>query len=250
MEVSLIQHMGSDKSVVNAARVSFNKTADQYTDEQNRSLIYFLARGMSSKEFTQVLRKMEHGLDSIDEAFALWQKTMHQSVHWTAFAQTGITLHCKAPISIVRQLYKHKIGLVENEVSRRYVSDTPEYFVPKAFRARPDGSIKQGSAGIHKYSHRFLELYIAQCDAAVELYDRMIAEGISPEQARFVLPQSMYTEWQWTGNLYSLASMFNTRFMDSHAQEEVRDFARLVGKVVEPLFPISWDALTSLQLQV
>ena len=244
MEVTLLQHMGSDDSIVNAARVSFSKLANQYTPEQNKSLLFFLARGQTEREYSHRVNQLDIGTDSITDATKLLWDIKNTDTHWTPFAQTAITLHCKAPISIVRHLYKHKVGLVENEVSRRYVSDTPEFFIPKSFRAKPVGSVKQGSGGTHKDNQFWLDVYINRCMEAVKTYDSMIEAGICAEQARFVLPQSMYTEWHWTGSLYALASVVNKR-RNPHAQQEVQDFANLVDSVIAPLFPIGWAALTS-----
>lgn len=265
-KVELMDNMGNDDSVVNAARVSFNKSSSQFTPEKNEKLIKYLA---------------DHK-------------------HEIPFAHTAITLRVRAPISIRTQCFKHKVGFVENEISRRYVKDRPAYFLPE-FRFTPDKSIKQGSAeSIQKtyvkeilkftdvplrdedflgkeilfgktqeeldakfkawestkeddvyyyyvdetYSQDTLQKsYQAIVDAAITSYEEMIGYGISPEQARFVLPQGIMTEWVWTGSLLAFARFVNLRKSPA-AQKEVKDVADAVSKVIEPLYPIAWKALT------
>lgn len=208
MRAQYVDHMGSDLSVVNAARVSFAKQKD-VMDENDEGLVRFLAK--------------------------------HD--HWTPFAHTAITLRMSAPVPIRTQCFKHKQGLVENEESRRYISSTPELFVPESFRMKPEGSIKQGSGGIHPDSDMWLAAYRMQCEGAIALYERMVANGICPEQARFILPQGCEVNWIWTGNVYAFANFFNKR-TDSHAQKEIQDLALQVGEVIASLYPVSWAALT------
>lgn len=210
MKVEHIDHMGNDDSVVNAARVSFAKQADQYTEAQNARLIKYLAR--------------------------------HN--HWTPFAHAFVTLRFKAPIAIHAQCVKHQIGFAMNTVSRRYVSDEPELFIPE-FRTAPSGSIKQGSGDVlDKISQvEVRRSYKAHCDNMINLYNSLIVKGIAPEQARFVLPQGVMTEWVWSGSLQAWARFYNQR-SDSHAQQEIQFLAHEVNKIVGALFPIAWDALT------
>ena len=208
MKAEYINHMGEDLSVVNAARVSFAKVAAEFSDGDIR-LINYLA---------------EHD-------------------HWTPFAHTAITLRMQAPIPIRTQCFKHKIGLVENEESRRYISKAPEAFVPDDFRMKPEGSIKQGSAGKHPRSsyYRFeYQIIVAHC---IKQYEEMIAEGVCPEQARFVLPQGVEVNWIWTGNLLAFANFYNKR-TDPNAQYEIQLLAKQVGEIVRQLYPVSWEALT------
>ena len=209
MKVEHIDHMGNDDSVVNAARVSFAKQADQYTDEQNARLINYLAR--------------------------------HN--HWTPFAHAFVTLRFKAPIAIHAQCVKHQIGFAMNTVSRRYVSDEPELFIPE-FRLAPDGSVKQGSGDIHPDNERLQAIYTKCCNMMVDVYIEMIDDKVAPEQARFVLPQGVMTEWVWSGSLQAWARFYNQR-SDSHAQQEIQFLAREVDRIVGALFPVSWEALTN-----
>lgn len=242
-----IDHMGDDKRVVDVARISFGPMKKVTTPEQDASLIRFLANGVTSKDKAVIINMIQEGSDNYstsgkEEAEWLYERIRHQAVHWTPFAHTAISLRMKAPIPIRTQCFKHKQGLVENEESRRYISVTPEIFIPE-FRQKPEGSIKQGSAGIHEANDYWKRQYIAQTQHAVRLYEMMISDGVAPEQARFVLPQGAMVNWIWTGNLLAFANFFNKR-SDSHAQQEIQDLAYAVAAIVEPLFPVSWAALT------
>ena len=208
MKVEHIDHMGNDDSVVNAARVSFAKQADQYTEEQNARLIKYLAR--------------------------------HN--HWTPFAHAFVTLRFKAPIAIHAQCVKHQIGFAMNTVSRRYVSDKPEFFMPE-FRLAPEGSVKQGSGEVHPDNAHWQVNYEDLMNKAVDLYLMMIDGDVAPEQARFVLPQGVMTEWVWSGSLQAWARFYTQR-IDPHAQKEIQFLAQEVDKIVGALYPVAWDALT------
>lgn len=207
MKVEYIDHMGNDDSIVNAARVSFAKGANQYTAEQNANLINYLAR--------------------------------HN--HWTPFAHAVVTMRFKAPIAIHAQCVKHQVGFAMNTVSRRYVTDRPELFVPQ-FRTKPDGSIKQGSGSAHENNAALQVIYKRTCDHAISLYEDMIEDGVAPEQARFILPQGVYTEWVWTGSLQAWSRFYNQR-IDPHAQKEIQQLAEMVDDMMYTLFPVSWAAL-------
>lgn len=218
MKAELIDYMGTDLSVVNAAKVSFDKMADQWIDEEE-------AERLNVKSHPGLIRYL----------------AKHD--HWTPFAHTAISLRMEAPVPIRTQCFKHKQGLVENEESRRYISSTPKLFVPDVLRNAPTNGAKQGSSGVHYDSEFWLELYKSKCGQMIKLYEDMVADGVCPEQARFVLPQGCEVNWIWTGNLYAFANFYLKR-TDSHAQKEVRDLAEDVGRIVQPLFPVSWDALT------
>lgn len=243
-----IDHMGDDKRVVDVARISFGPLKRETTPEQDASLIRFLANGVTSKDKAAIIRLIALGQftstteQAMSQALDLYEDIRHQAVHWTPFAHTAITLRMKAPIPIRTQCFKHKQGLVENEESRRYISSVPEIFIPE-FRQKPEGSIKQGSAGLHPDNAMWKEMYESATGTAVATYERMLKAGIAPEQARFVLPQGAMVNWIWTGNLLAFANFFNKR-SDSHAQQEIQDLAHAVAAIVEPLFPVSWAALT------
>lgn len=248
-EAIYVDHMGNDKRVVDVARISFGTLKRETTPEQDASLIRFLANGVSSKDKQAILDLLAYGAPSglntqECEEFArnLYSEIRHQATHWTPFAHTAITLRMKAPIPIRTQSFKHKQGLVENEESRRYISCTPEIFIPE-FRDKPAGSIKQGSGGLHESNDYWKHEYTVQTSKAVALYERMIADDVAPEQARFVLPQGAMVNWVWTGNLLAYANFYNKR-SDSHAQGEIQELAEMVKTIVEPLFPVSWKALT------
>lgn len=249
-----VDHMGTDKSVVNAARLSFgvgHETSGELT-KKDIGLIHFLAFGLRSDERQSILAEIRDGVKNVyseefdgqsDEyALELYNQIRHQAVHWTPFAHTAISIRMKAPIPIRTQCFKHKQGLVENEESRRYISVTPEIFIPE-FRSKPEGSIKQGSGGLHPCNERWQAEYKLSTEHAVNTYLAMLDDGVAPEQARMVLPQGAMVNWLWTGSLMAFANFYNKR-SDPHAQGEIQDLAELVKQVVEPLYPVSWAALT------
>jgi thymidylate synthase (FAD) len=238
MKAELIDHMGSDLSVVNAARVSFDKVSEwAYSCSECGEVKPFEDGCIASNEDgCMSLRNLKP-----EDAKLIRYLAKHD--HWTPFAHTSISLRMQAPVPIRTQCFKHKQGLVENEESRRYISGTPELFVPDAFRASPVGGAKQGSSGVHYDSRQWLVEYQETAIQCISLYEKMIADGVCPEQARFVLPQGCEVNWIWTGNLYAFANFYLKR-TDPHAQLEVRQLAAEVGKIVEPLFPVSWAALT------
>ena len=210
--IELIDNMGNDNSVVDAARVSLSKQANQFTDEQNHKLISYLAN--------------------------------HN--HWSPFAHTAITLRLQAPIAIHAQMMKHTVGFAHNTTSRRYVSDTPKLFVPD-FREAPKGNVKQGSGEelVPKQNHYLQGRYQDVCHNAIREYEFLLSQGVSAEQARFVLPQGVMTEWVSTGSLYAWARFYNLR-TDPHAQKEIQTLAEMVGEIIEPLYPVSCRSLTRL----
>lgn len=246
-----VDHMGTDKSVVNAARLSFGvgavKPSDQPLVQKDINLIKFLAYGLRTEERDKVIDYIARGFDGEDydgigDALELYNQIRHQATHWTPFAHTAISILMKAPIPIRTQCFKHKQGLVENEESRRYITSTPEIFIPE-FREKPEGSIKQGSGGIHPGNEFWKRYYKEQTDSAVKLYEQMLLDDVAPEQARLVLPQGAMVNWLWTGNLFAYANFYNKR-SDPHAQGENQELAERVKAVVEPLYPVSWAALT------
>lgn len=211
MEVKYLSHMGDDNMVVDNARVSFAKQASQYTIEQNTKLIKYLAA--------------------------------HN--HWTPFACCQIRLHVKVPLFLARQYFKHQVGSTKNEVSRRYVDDTPEFWVPTIWRSRPDKNIKQGSgrelnASAQSLSHAD---YSEVTSNTVRIYQDLLDRGVAPEQARAVLPQGMYTEFIDTGSLVYWARVYNQR-SDPTAQREWVDVCEQIDVILRGLFPISWTELT------
>ena len=260
MEVKYIDHMGSDLTVVNAARVSFDNESTELSLKDHK-LIGYLA--------------------------------MHE--HWSPFAHPQISLRVNAPVFVARQLAKHQVGFAWNEVSRRYVPDDMEFYFPEKWRKKSDNS-KQGSSdeevdidvfklvkNAHILTENFspywtdrcipkpidrndlsgeaLADYDTTCEAwdeaditpadnpietltyiMEEMYDNLLDLGVCPEQARMILPQSMYTSWVWTGSLLAYSRMCKLR-LDSHAQRETQEVAKQISDIIEPLFPVSWGKL-------
>jgi len=197
MNIELIDKMGSDTSIVNAARVSFGKSISEMS-ERDEKLIKYLA---------------EHE-------------------HWSPFAHASLQFRIKAPVFVARQLVKHQVGLVWNEVSRRYVDDEPEFYMPFIWRGRPENK-KQGS------SDKEIEFDITPTIKYVkETYQNLLKEGVAPEMARMVLPQNMMTEWFWSGTLYAFARVCNLRNKPD-AQEETRMITQQMEKHMQDHFPIS-----------
>lgn len=202
--------MGSDLTVVNAARVSFDKASfwKEYEEnslfEQDAKLINYLAK--------------------------------HN--HWSPFAHTSIQLRVSAPIFVARQLVKHQVGGVWNEVSRRYVDDEPTFYFPDKWRKRAK-NVKQGSGEDYRDVDNG-DLYpVKDC---LKMYVNLLAEGIAPEQARMILPQNMMTSLYWTGSLMFFHRVYKQR-TDPHAQIETQEVAKQIGEICEKLFPVSWKAL-------
>jgi len=162
--------------------------------------------------------------------------------HWTPFSHPQISFRIKAPIFVARQWFKHMVGITRNETSRRYVDDAPEFFLPEVVRARPDGSIKQGSGGTHPEGATWLEVMAEATGTLLATYQLMIADGVAPEQARMILPQNMMTEWIETASLAAVCRACALR-LDPHAQLETREIAEQMAEIVAPLFPVSWSAL-------
>ena len=209
MQVTLINSMGNDQTVVDAARVSFAKKADNYTEAQNEKLIQYLAR--------------------------------HN--HWTPFGHAQATFHIEAPIFVARQLVKHQVGLVWNEVSRRYVDDSPRFFSPSSWRPRSEDK-KQGSDkhDIIPDMRQAWKIYESAIHNISKTYGILLEMGVAPEQARMVLPQSMMTEWYWTGSLAAWSRVCRLRISDD-AQAETERIAQDISREMRQLFPVSWAAL-------
>ena len=235
MSVEYIDHMGSDLSVVNAARVSFDKQSEWELHPVGRlHPEYPYAESLSDKD-----RKLIAYLAKYN--------------HWSPFAHTSVQLRIKAPIFVARQLVKHQVGGVWNEVSRRYVDSEPEFYFPEVWRGRPTDGAKQGSSGVVDIEQRWSggEVSDPASTAVMEsldAYNALLSLGVAPEQARMVLPQNMQTEWIWTGSVMFFARVCKQR-LDPHAQQESQEIAKLISDCVLPLFPISWAALTENQQQ-
>lgn len=216
MNVELVDVMGSDLSVVNAARVSFNKVSKL---EHHIHL---------DKEF-----------DVLSEKDAKLINYLARHNHWTPFAHAFASFRIKAPIFVARQLVKHQVGLAWNEVSRRYVDDEPEFWFPNEWRGRPLNA-KQGSDGVIELKDIYPESVCAYC---LNYYNTLLEAGVAPEQARMVLPQNTMTEWIWSGSLAAFCRVCKLR-LDPHAQQETRELVEGIKALLEPKFPVSFKALT------
>jgi len=211
IKATYIDHMGTDLTVANAARVSFGKTSEMednmwgppYLKDKDAKLIRYLAK--------------------------------HK--HISPFGHCFASFHVKAPIFVARQLVKHKF-LRWNEISRRYVDSEPEFHEPSVWRGR-SADKKQGSEGVVNIT---LDQEV-QWNRQLATYKHLLSEGVAPEQARMVLPQSTMTEWYWSGSLDAFADMCNLR-CKSDTQAETRVVAQQIDYKMIELFPISWDALT------
>lgn len=213
IKATYIDHMGSDLSVVNAARVSFGKKADwEYHDSQTMRL---------AERDTKLI------------------KFLAREKHTSPFGHAFASFHVKAPVFVARQLVKHKF-LRWNEVSRRYTTENIELYEP-AWRSR-SADKKQGSGGPMEISLDAEILFHATCRNALTTYDRMIEEGVAPEQARSILPQNMMTEWYWSGSLDAFADMCRLRLKED-TQYESRVVANQISEVMGNLYPVSWGAL-------
>lgn len=241
MDVKLIDVMGDDLRVVNAARVSFDKESDweweEYDLPEEADKPYALSKSLSDKDVKLINYLAKHN-------------------HWTPFSHVQITMREKVPIFVARQRFKHMVGFTYNEVSRRYVDSPPEFFIPSIWRGAPEGNKKQGSSekeikfltgflwyGGHEAIKSSYSVHLNNC---MELYDVMIENGVAPEQARMILPQSMYTEYYVTGSLAAWARAYKLR-IDEHAQKEIRDLAVMWNTEISKLELLkhSWSALTN-----
>jgi len=226
IDVTLIDNMGSDLTVVNAARVSFNKKSEW--DEDNTL--------------------------TVSDSNLISYLAMHK--HMSPFGHCFASFHVKAPIFVARQLVKHKF-LRWNEVSRRYVDEKPEFYKPNEWRGRAKDK-KQGSsdeviteledARWEEYDQFEVDRYdihksIAGCyEQHLKFYDLLIRNDVAPEQARMVLPQSTMTEWYWSGSLDAFSDMCKLR-RDYDAQYESRLVANSISMDMSTLYPASWKAL-------
>jgi len=243
VQAQYLNHYLTDTDIANFARQSFGKHAEDFSKVQNDKLVQFLARGMTAGDWEALLEKLwdQNGAMSKREYAELAVYLRGIPEHWVPFGHPQITLRMQAPIPIRVQCFKHKIGFVESEESRRYISTKPSYFRP-TFRSKAE-SVKQGSGETHPDANAWSTRYANHCEGAITLYERMVAEGICPEQARFVLPQGCEVNWVWTGSLYAYANFYNQR-SNSHAQKEIQNLAAEVDAIIAPLYPVAWAALT------
>jgi len=229
IDVTYVDHMGTDLSVVNAARVSFGKSST------------FDGR--------------VGGPNVLKQADAKLINYLAKHKHMSPFGHAFVTFHVKAPIFVARQLVKHKF-LRWNEISRRYVDAVPEFYEPDEWRGRADDK-KQGSAGVVDIQKSFFivdpitdeepqdtdRIPETLNEFIITAYRDLIIHGVCPEQARMVLPQSTMTEWYWSGSLDAFADMCILRCKEDTQLETARA-AQCISQAMQNLFPISWEALT------
>ena len=210
--IELLDHMGDDLAVVNAARVSMHKESHKVCADDEKLIRYLATHN-----------------------------------HWTPFAHVQFQFRIKMPIFVAREYFKHYAGLVKNEVSRRYVDTPPEFWTSNgAWRGRAE-NVKQGSGDLlpEEVCDEATRLYWEAVDVCSENYRAMLDIGVCPEQARTLLPQSMLTEFVETGSLAAYARIYNLR-SDPHAQVEIQEYAHAIGEAIAPIVPVSWKALTTL----
>tara|TARA_R100000995_G_C3484590_1_gene126394 strand:+ start:68 stop:721 length:654 start_codon:yes stop_codon:yes gene_type:complete len=212
IEVTCIDHMGTDLTVANAARVSFGKKSEMDTSDV-------------------------WGPPKLKDKDAKLIRYLAKHKHISPFGHCFASFHVKAPVFVARQLVKHKF-LRWNEISRRYVDSEPEFYVPTDWRGRSEDK-KQGSEGTITISNDIVEdVY----DEAIGRYRLLLDIGVCPEQARMVLPQSMMTEWYWSGSLDAFADMCKLR-CSYDTQVETQQVALEIDHTMIDLFPVSWKAL-------
>ncbi len=213
MHVKLMDRMGSDLTVVNAARVSFAKESEWDTIPEGGQI--------------------EGALNYSDEKLI---KYLAKHKHWSPFGHCSLQFHIKAPIFVARQLVKHQVGLVWNEVSRRYVDNEPEFYKPTQWRLRAEDKKQGSSEESISYSIEPTIQYVTQT------YNNLLREGVAPEMARIVLPQNLYTEWYWSGTLMAFARVCNLRCAED-TQWETRQIANQIDRFGAEFFPYSWVEL-------
>jgi len=218
--VEFQDHCGDDLKVVKMAKVSFaaDETVQRFIDDIE-------AEGLGCRSHSALIRYLaKHG-------------------HWTPFAHTMVTFRVRAPIPMRTQCFKHKAGFVENEESRRYISVEPTFFMPRFRESCPNK--KQGSAGnVETWVQNYAEnIGNGVYEYSLQAYKDLLSIGVCEEQARFFLPQGMHVNWMWSGSVAAYARFYRQRTSPT-AQKETGDLAHAVAEHIEPLFPVSWAALT------
>jgi thymidylate synthase (FAD) len=270
--VEYLDHLGTDLTVVNAARTSFGKESDwlpsgapadylgvvyqqRFIEGRTRpvnlsqadaNLIRFLATGYRSSEWDALLDEVidhaRHG--SKDELTEILQHYKKSAQHWAPFAHPHMQIRMKLPMFLARQFVKHQIGGAWSEESRRYMSSEPEFWFPKEWHGRPE-DIKQGSGyaiGPQVFQDDLSDRAEKVAVHALNTYEEMVAAGVAPEEARIVLPLNTMTTVTWTGSLLFWSRVCNQR-LDNHAQKAANELAEQIAAIAQPLFPVSWAAL-------
>lgn len=256
--VNYVEHMGSDLSVVNAARQSFAKQKTVFDPVADGNLVQFLATGKRTKEWDEFLDEIETLVTFIQKGATpeadretLKQRLIaykREAQHWAPFGHPHVTLRLRMPIFLARQFVKHQVGGVWSEESRRYIADEPEFYIEPVLMGRPD-DIKQGAAGAlpgreQEDAKEFVQAVTA--DAVGGYLDLLNEYKVAPEQAREILTLNTMTGVTWTGSLLFWSRVCNQR-LDAHAQGAARAMAKLISDIVGPLYPVSWEALTGVK---
>lgn len=238
ISVEYLDHMGDDKRVCNVARVSFNKWSEDEINEKDTGLLAYLATGLPSAERDD------------------WEKRAKAHTHWSPFSHCFLSIRMKIPIWLARQLVKHSVGLNWNEVSRRYVKEEVTLWCPDVIHKAPEHAKQGASEEIHTqlmwaYNDGegdvhldAKELIQYQTEQSVMTYNRLVAAGVAPEEARIVLPQNAMTTVVWSGSLAAFNRVYQQR-IDSHAQTGAREFAAKLGEILYKYFPHSMEALNA-----
>jgi len=209
MSVELLNVMGDDLMVVNAARVSFAKESHEFSLADEK-LIHYLAK--------------------------------HN--HNSPFFHPQIQFRIRMPIFVAREWFRHQIGFSRNEVSRRYVNSMPECWIPSREDMREkDPKVKQGSKETTVENPQVcIDMISSSVNKAISTYTALLEKGVAPEIARCVLPQSMFTEFIETASLAAYARLYKLR-TSPDAQREIQSYAHQIGDILREKFPVSWEAL-------
>ena len=227
ISVEYIDHMGSDMRVCNMARQSFGKWKYESLelDEKDLGLLEYLSTGVAKEDRGD------------------YEKMYKASTHWAPFAHCILSVRVQVPVFIARQLVKHQVGLVWSEESRRYISSEVGYWLPEVIHTVPNGSIKQGSGGIHPESDAMLAEMKADTELMIQQYYSRIERKVAPEEARMALPLNHMVNFSWTGSLLALLRVLKQR-QDGHAQLAAQEFAGKLKPILEQYFPHASKAFT------
>lgn len=256
IKAEYLDHMGSDLTVVNAARASFGKESEwEWVDnggganderrlkQADANLIRFLALGYRTSEWDELLDTIidhaRHG--SKGELTDLLKAFKRKAQHWAPFGHPHVSIRIHIPIFLARQFVKHQVGGVWSEESRRYISDEPGVWFPDEWHTRPE-DIKQGSGGLVEDQDFVRRLAENATQVSLASYQTALDKGTAPEEARIVLPLNMTTTVVWTGSLLFWSRVCNQR-VDSHAQLAAQELGRKIADIVRPLYPVSWKEL-------
>ena len=252
-----LDHLGTDLTVVNAARASFGKESEwetnadgTYAGPTNRlkpsdaNLIRFLATGYRTKEWDEFLDEVieqarNGGKEGLTELLHAYKR---KPQHWAPFGHPHVQIRVSMPIFLARQFVKHQVGGVWSEESRRYISDEPGVYIPQEWHTRP-ADIKQGAGELVKHQGIADSIAVNTTQRSIAAYNQLLGGGVAPEEARTILPLNMMTTVVWTGSLLFWSRVVNQR-VDGHAQLAAQVLGKQISAIVGPLFPVSWKELT------